>query len=707
MESKKNSKKKDQHVPVVESTDRDLKDAHLYINREFSHLEFNFRVLAQAKNMAAPLLERLKFLLIFANNLDEFFEIRVAGVKKQMEYGHTSMGPDGLHPKEVLRVINERCRQAIQEEYQLLYDDLLPELAKQGLRFLRRSEWTSAQTDWVKHYFRTQVLPVISPIGLDPSHPFPSVANKTLHFIVALAGSDAFGRQSGLAIVPAPRSLPRVIQLPASLSDADPLVANFIFLSSMIHAHAADLFPGMHVKGCYQFRLTRNADLNLNEDLMQDMAMALKGELISRRFGDEVRLEVADTCPDELAEFLLNQFDLSADALFRIPGIVNLSRMMSITQMDFPALKYPSFAPALPDYMKSDSNIFELLKQRDIFLYHPYQSFQPVIDLLRQAARDPQVLAIKQTLYRTGNHSEVMSLLVDAARNGKEVTAVIELRARFDEESNIEGAARLQQAGATVVYGVVGHKTHAKMIMVVRREGEELKRYLHLGTGNYHVANARLYTDYSLLTQDESLANDVHQIFQQLTGLGSAAQLTDILHAPFTLQSSLLALIQHEIEQANTGKPARIMIKVNGLTEKKIIQALYRASQAGVKIELIVRGACALRPEVPGISDNIRVISIVGRFLEHARVYYFYAAGAEKVYCSSADWMERNLLKRVEVCFPIKNPELKQRVIHESLLSCLVPCVESWRLHSDGSYKPCDIANGHSAHEALLDTINE
>lgn len=698
---KKQQKKRD--MASAEFADRDLKEAHLYINREFSHLAFNLRVLAQAKNSAIPLLERLKFLLIFANNLDEFFEIRVAGVKKQLEYGHNSMGPDGLHPNEVLRIINERCRQAISEEYQLLHDDLLPALAKQGIRFVRRSEWTPVQINWVKQYFRLQVLPVISPIGLDSAHPFPSVANKTLHFIVSLEGSDAFGRQSGLAIVPAPRSLPRVIPLPASLCDATASDANFIFLSSMIHAHAADLFPGMQVKGCYQFRLTRNADLNLNEDLMQDMVMALKGELISRRFGDEVRLEVADTCPDELAEFLLNQFDLSADALFRIPGILNLSRMMSITQMDFPALKYPSFAAALPNFMKADSNIFELLKQRDILLYHPYQSFQPVIDLLRQAARDPQVLAIKQTLYRTGNHSEVMSLLVEAARNGKEITAVIELRARFDEESNIEGAACLQQAGATVVYGVVGHKTHAKMMMVVRREGEELKRYLHLGTGNYHVANARLYTDYSLLTQDEALANDVHQIFQQLTGLGSAAQLTDILHAPFTLQSSLLALIQAEIDQANVGKPAHIMVKVNGLTEKKIIEALYRASQAGVKIELIVRGACALRPEVVGISDNIRVVSIVGRFLEHARVYYFYGAGAEKVYCSSADWMERNLLKRVEVCFPIKDPVLKQRVITESLLSCLVPCVESWRLCADGSYQVCDTANGHSVHEALLD----
>ncbi len=701
MDSKKITKKK-RHLVPLELSDRDLKEAHLYSNREFSHLEFNFRVLAQAKNTSIPLLDRLKFLLIFANNLDEFFEIRVAGVKKQMEYGHTSIGPDGLHPREVLRVINERCRQAISEEYQLLYDDLLPALAKQGIRFLRRSEWSAAQADWVKNYFRLQVLPVISPIGLDPAHPFPSVANKTLHFIVSLVGSDAFGRQSGLAIVPAPRSLPRVISLPENLCDAKTSIASFIFLSSMIHAHAADLFPGMEVKGCYQFRLTRNADLNLNEDLMQDMAMALKGELISRRFGDEVRLEVSDTCPVELSDFLLNQFDLSADALFRIPGIVNLSRMMSITQLDFPALKYESFSPVVPSYVKTDYNIFELLKQRDILLYHPFQSFQPVIDLLRQAARDPQVLAIKQTLYRTGNHSEIMSLLVEAARNGKEVTAVIELRARFDEESNIEGAARLQQAGAIVVYGVVGYKTHAKMIMVVRREGEELKRYLHFGTGNYHVANARLYTDYSLLTQDESLANDVHQIFQQLTSLGSAAQLQAILHAPFTLLSGLLEMIQQEIEQAIAGKPAHIMVKVNGLTEKKIIQALYRASQAGVKIELIVRGACALRPGVAGISDNIRVVSIVGRFLEHARVYYFYAAGEEKVYCSSADWMERNLLKRVEVCFPIKNPELKQRVISESLFSCLVPCVESWSLQADGTYQACITANGYSAHEALL-----
>lgn len=703
MDAKKHSKKKRQ--PVAQLTEPELKEAHLYINRELSHLDFHFRVLAQAKNITLPLLERLKFLLIFANNLDEFFEIRVAGVKKQLDYGHTSLGPDGLHPQEVLRLINQRCRQALTEEYELLYQDLLPALAEQGICFLRRTTWNEAQAKWIKHYFHTQVLPVISPIGLDPAHPFPSVANKALHFIIALEGVDAFGRQSGLAIVPAPRSLPRIIQLPAALSDA--AIAGFVLLSSMIHAHIEDLFPGMRVKGCYQFRLTRNADLNLNEDMIQDMAMALKGELISRRYGDEVRLELSDACPDELAEFLLSHFDLSADSLFRIPGIVNLTRFMSVIQLDCPQLKYPSFFPSVPLYARNDYHIFDLLKQRDVLLYHPYESFQPVIDLLRQAARDPQVLAIKQTLYRTGNNSEIMSLLIEAARNGKEVTAVIELRARFDEESNIEGAARLQQAGAIVVYGIVDYKTHAKMIMVVRREGDELKRYLHLGTGNYHVANARLYTDYSLLTQDESLASDVHQIFQQLTGLGSAAQLKDILHAPFTLHADLLNLIEQEAQQALQGKPAHIMAKINGLTEKSMIQALYRASQAGVKIELIVRGTCALKPGVTGVSENIRVVSIVGRFLEHARVYYFHAEGAQKVYCSSADWMERNLLKRIEVCFPIKDAMLKQRVIQESLLSCLQPCIEAWQLQPDGFYQPCSEAKDHSMQETLLAAFSD
>lgn len=463
----------------------------------------------------------------------------------------------------------------------------------------------------------------------------------------------------------------------------------------------------MSVRGCYQFRLTRNADLNLDEDLVEDLALALKGELLSRRYGDEVRLEISDNCPDELVFFLLKQFGLTQDDLYRIPGMVNLSRMMSVTGLDFPELRFKPFSPGVPAEISSEVNVFDVLKRRDILLYHPFESFQPVVDMLRQAAKDPKVLAIKQTLYRTGQDSEIMDLLVEAARNGKEVTAVVELRARFDEESNIEGASRLQKAGAIVVYGIVGFKTHAKMIMIVRREGDQIRRYLHLGTGNYHIGNARIYTDYSLLTQDDELAKDVHQVFQQLTGMGRAAKLKHILHAPFTLHTRLLELIEAEISAAEKGKKGHIMAKVNGLTERKIIQALYRASQAGVKVDLVVRGICALKPGVPGVSENIRVVSIVGRFLEHARVFYFWAGGKERVFCASADLMERNLFKRVETCFPIKDDKLKRRVIKEGLEVYLAQAAEAWELDRQGDYIPLPEHNpdAQSAQQALLDRL--
>lgn len=683
----------------------DLEDPELYINRELSHLNFHLRVLQQARNPQIPLLERLKFLLIFAHNLDEFFEIRVAGVKKQLAYGQASKSPDGLRLTDVLHRINEVCHQALQLEYSVLNDQLLPAMREEGIYFLRRSEWSTEQSVWVQKYFRDQVLPVMSPIGLDPAHPFPRLANKTLNFIVALEGKDAFGRQSGLAIVPAPRSLPRIIRFPDAICKGG---CYFAFLSAMIHAHVDDLFPGMTVQGCYQFRLTRNADLDLDEDLVEDLALALKGELLSRRYGDEVRLEIADNCPDELVFFLLKQFNLTQDDLYRIPGMVNLSRMMSVTGLDFPNLRYRPFSPGVSPAMSNDISVFELLRRQDILMYHPFESFQPVVDFLRQAARDPKVLAIKQTLYRTGQDSEIMDLLVEAARNGKEVTAVVELRARFDEESNLEGAARLQKAGAIVVYGIVGFKTHAKMILVVRREGDQIRRYLHLGTGNYHIGNARIYTDFSLLTQDEDLAKDVHQVFQQLTGMGRAAKLKSILHAPFTLHQRLIELIELEIKAAREGKKAHIMVKVNGLTERKMIQAFYRASQAGVKVDLIVRGICALKPGVHGVSDNIRVVSIVGRFLEHARVFYFCSKGKDLVFCSSADLMERNLFKRVETCFPIKDPALKKRVIYEGLQVYLNQAGEAWELDSQACYQA--LIETHpdcqSAQQALLDQLS-
>lgn len=657
-----------------------------YINRELSHLQFNARVLHQATDVNLPLLERIKFLLIFSSNMDEFFEIRVAGLKQGVQFGREITGPDSLHSTETLRNIYTESHRLVEKQYGLLNDQLLPQLAEENIHFLRRHQWTEKQREWIQNYFHTNIQPVISPIGLDPAHPFPRLVNKSLNFIVGLDGMDAFGREIRMAIVPAPRSLPRIIRLPDETCEQGG--DNFVFLSSIIHEYADLLFPGMEVNGCYQFRITRNADLDMDTEGVADLARALRGELHSRRFGTAVRLEVADNCPEELIQYLRKQFQLQEEECYRVNGPVNLMRLFAIfRRVDRPDLKD---APFTPGKLKAKSggrkkdDIFSVIAKRDALLLHPYQSFTPVIELLRTAAKDPNVLAIKQTLYRSGDDSEIVQALIDAARNGKEVTAVVELRARFDEEENLELATRLQEAGAVVVYGVVEHKTHAKMILIVRREGETIRRYVHVGTGNYHAVNARIYTDYSLLSADEKLGSDIHNIFQQLTGMGRAANIHKLLHAPFTLKRSLIKMIEGEMKAAQEGKSARIIAKCNGLTEPKIIQALYKASQAGVEIDLIIRGMCCLRPGVPGVSENIRVRSIIGRFLEHTRVYYFKNA-EQPLWCASADLMERNLNNRVETCFPIEEKRLFKRV-KEDLDIILADNTQSWELHEDGSY---------------------
>ncbi|MDI1301695.1 MAG: polyphosphate kinase 1 [bacterium] len=670
-----------QQVVTTEQTVRNLNDPELYINRELSILAFNLRVLEQSLDDVHPLLERLAFLRIFSSNLDEFFEIRVAGLKRQLSLGRASTEPDGMLPKEVLLRISELCHEAVDRQYRILNEVVLPAMAQENIRFLKREEWTDKQAAWIKKYFREQVYPVLTPIGLDPAHPFPRVVNKSLNFIVSLEGKDAFGRALNFAIVPAPRSLPRMIRLPDDTGSGDA----FVFLSSIIHEHAQELFPGMSVQGCYQFRVTRNADLDFDDSGFDDLAMAVKDELSSRRYGDAVRLEVAENCPRHLVDYLLKKFGLNEDFLYRVNGPVNLVRL--ITDIDRPRLHYRSMTPSVPDRLARADNYFDVIAQGDILLNHPFESFVPVIEFLRQSARDPNVLAIKQTLYRTGKNSEMVNLLAEAARNGKEVTAVIELRARFDEESNIEVAAKLQEAGAIVVYGIVGYKTHAKMLLVVRREGRKLKRYVHMGTGNYHAVTARIYTDFSLLSAEEELCEDVHKVFQELTGMGKPAKLKKLLHAPFTLHSRLLEHIEHEISSAREGRPAQIIARMNSLAEKQLIQALYRASQAGVKIDLIVRGICCLRPGIPGVSDNIKVRSVVGRFLEHSRVFWFENSGNSVVYCSSADWMERNMFFRVETCFPITDPVLAKRVKLDALLTYLADNRQSWQLQPDGAYR--------------------
>ena len=684
----------------------DLNSPEFFFNRELSHLQFNIRVLEQALDENHPLLNRLMFLCIFSSNLDEFFEVRVADLKKQLAFSREIPGPDGSPPAEVLEQIHHLAKDTVERQYHILNDKLIPQLEKANIRFLRRADWTEDQKKWVKRYFDEEIQPVISPIGLDPAHPFPRLVNKSLNFIVELDGKDAFGRNTGLAVIPAPRSLPRINRLPDEICDGGD---NYVFLSSMIHQFADDLFPGMKVKGCYQFRLTRNADLTFDKEDVADLASALEGELHARHYGDAVRLEVADNCPEELWQFLLGKFNLSEQDLYQVNGPVNVHRLMAVAAgAPRPDLRYAPFTPGIPKGLKGKSDFFAAIRKSDQLLLHPFQSFTPVVDLVRAAAQDPDVLAIKQTLYRTGATSEIVDALVDAARKGKEVTVVIELRARFDEEENLHLANRLQEAGVVVVYGVVGYKTHSKMMMIVRRENKKLRRYVHLGTGNYHAGNARLYTDYSLITCQKDITEDVHKVFQQLTGMGKALSIKKIYHAPFTLHKSLMNLIAKEVAHAQAGKPAHIIIKVNSLTEPKIIQALYQASQAGVKVDCIVRGMCRLVPGIPEVSENIQVRSIIGRFLEHTRVYYFSCDGAPKIYAASADWMERNLFKRVETCFPIENDKWAERVKEELDLYLADNC-QSWILQRDGSYIKSEPKKGEdviNAQQALLERLS-
>ena len=685
------------------ATERDLHDPALYINRELSLLEFNHRVLEQAKDTTNPLLERLRFLCISSTNLDEFFEIRVAGLMQKAEVGAIQGGADQMQPTEVLAAIGERAHELVDEQYRVLNDVLIPQLADEGIHFVRRSEWTDEQERWLRNYFENELLPVISPMGLDPAHPFPRILNKSLNFIVSLRGKDAFGRNGGTAIVQAPRALPRVIQLPPGEKGNGR--HDFVFLTSVIHTFVEQLFPGMRVRGCYQFRVTRNSDLFVDEEEVDDLLLALEGELASRRYGDGVRLEIADNCPDDMADFLLRRFGLERDSLYQVNGPVNLNRLLAVYDLvDRADLKYPAFQQAVPTGMHPNASIFDTIARRDILLHHPFDSFTPVLDFLRQAAGDPKVLAVKQTLYRTGPDSPVVDQLVAAAKAGKEVTVVVELRARFDEQENITLANRLQEAGAHVVYGIVGYKTHAKMILVVRREKRGLRNYIHLGTGNYHTKTARAYTDYGLLSANRSLGQDVHNMFLQLTSLGRVPAMNRLLHAPFTLHSGLLDRIAAERDRARAGEPARIIAKLNSLVEPKIIAALYEAAAAGVSIDLIVRGMCCLRPGVEGISENIRVRSLVGRFLEHTRVYYFAGGGQPQVWLSSADWMERNFFRRVETCFPIENRRIRERLVRE-LESYLADNTQAWLLSSDGRYERAVAAEGeepYSVQQALL-----
>ncbi len=662
-------------------------NTNLYINRELSLLSFQFRVLELAKDESIPLLNRLRFLCISSSNLDEFFEVRVSGLQRHVLMGMSVQGadyPDQTPATVQLKEIRKLTHKLVDEQYKVLNETLIPAMEDEGIHLTRRTKWNKAQSDWVKKYFEDQLFPILTPIALDPAHPFPRVLNKSLNFIVSLKGKDAFGRSSELAIVQAPRALPRIIPLPDEVATKPD---EFIFLSSVIHAHIDSIFPGMEVTGCYQFRVTRNSDLFLDHNDMDDLLHAVEGELFSRRYGDTVRLEIVNSCPEKLCNFLLKEFKLGADDLYMVNGPVNLNRMENIIDLvDCPDLEFIPHAQVVPSNLGRNTNIFKAIAKKDILVHLPFESFSPVIDLLQQASTDPQVVAIKQTLYRTGSDSVLVDMLVNAARSGKEVTVIIELRARFDEAANIHLATYLQEAGAHVVYGVVGYKTHAKMLLITRREKNKIKNYTHLSTGNYHPTTARHYTDMGLLTCDKKITKDVHKLFLQMTGMSKKSDVNTLMQSPFTLFSSILKYIERELNNAKAGKPARIIIKINGITHKEIIDALYAASQAGVQIDLIVRSICSLRPGIKGVSENIQVRSVVGRFLEHSRIYYFENGGDPDVWLSSADLMERNLFHRVEASFPINDPLLKKRVINEGLTPYLDNDEDAWILQSDGEY---------------------
>lgn len=662
-----------------------MPDQAALLCRELSLLAFNRRVLAQAQDEHIPLLERLRFLCIVSSNLDEFFEVRMAWLKKTARLNPQYRLDNGSTAAETIAAVSREAHALVEEQYRLFNDVLIPALRAENIYFYPRKSWTNEQRAWIEDYFHRELMPILTPIGLDPSHPFPRLLNKSLNFAVELDGKDAFGRDSGMAIVQAPRILPRALQLPPELCNGR---HGFVLLSSILHAHVRQLFTGMSVKGCYQFRLTRNSELTVDEEDVKNLRTAIQGELRGRQFGDEVRLEVADNCPDNVIEFLLQQCKLGRDDVYQVNGPVNLVRLMAVPDSVPRAdLKFAPIQPSIPKTFNKQQRMVELIRQNDLLLHHPYQSFVPTVRFIQEAAADPDVVAIKMTIYRTGTDSELARALMNAASAGKQVTVVVELMARFDEENNANWAEKLENAGAHVVYGVFGYKVHAKMALVIRREeGGHLKRYAHLSTGNYHQGTSRIYTDFGFFTADEAITADVNTLFMEITGLGQPSRLNKLFHSPFTINDMLHERIRQETAHAQAGRPARIRVKVNSLIEPNIINALYAASQAGVQIDLVVRGMCVLRPGVAGLSENIRVRSIIGRLLEHARVFSFHNNGQDDTFISSADWMGRNFFRRIETAIPIENPALKQRILHEAFDLAFADTEKAWQMQPNGQY---------------------
>ncbi len=678
-----------------------------YFNRELSWLAFNRRVLEQAQSDRHPLLERVKFLAIVSSNLDEFFEVRVAGLIQQVDSGVTEASLDGLGAREQLRRIHSVVAALVEEQYRCWHHQLVPALATQNIYIKSARDLTALELKWVRTYFREQVYPVLTPLALDQSHPFPLLGNKTLNVVVSLDNPATPEVEKLVAILPVPRILPRLV--PIAPSKTGPY--RTIFLSEIIKLCAGELFPGYRLTSAHAFRVTRNSDLYIDEEESENLLKKIEEELRNLRRGAAVRLEIEEGVDDTIFETLCEQLGLSHEYVFRLNGQLNLLRLMSLADLDRPDLKYPTFTPVNLSPLRDPAQIFSTLRRQDVLLHHPYDAFSPVVDFVEQAARDPQVFAIKQTFYRTSGDSPLVRALIEASKNGKQVTALVELRARFDEANNIQWAKQLEEAGVHVVYGMVGYKTHCKLCLVVRQEGRRMRHYAHLGTGNYNPRTARLYTDLSYFTTRASLTGDVAKLFNALTGFGRSPSFKHILVAPFNLHRRINELIDRERKNAAAGRPARIVAKMNSLVDKAVIDSLYAASQAGVKIDLIVRGICCLVPGVKGLSENIRVRSLVGRFLEHARVFYFENHGRSPlILAGSADWMPRNFLRRVEVLFPILDAELRRWIIAELLPSELKDNVNARLLHANGSYLPIPRRKGDtlvSAHARFIASAHQ
>lgn len=653
----------------------------MYINSDLSWLAFNRRVLEEALDKTNPLLERLRFLTIVSSNLDEFFEVKVAKLKEEIAESAAGGSPQ---MQKLLTDIRSTALGILSEQYRCLNDEVLPELREKGIKLLTVNELTEAQVQWTKEYFLNEVMPVLTPLAIDPSHPFPQLLNKSLNFVVRLSGADSFGRSIRFAVVQAPRILPRLIRLPADISGSP---YEFILLTGIMQMHMPLLFTGLEVEGTYSFRLTRNSNLYIDEDESENLLESIEKELKTRHYGDVVRLEVTNECPDSVIKFLIDQQELSPDDVYQMNGPVNLHRLSGIIdETDHPDLRYRPYTQYIPETLKHGQSIMHVIDGGDIMLHHPYDSFQPVLDLIEEAANDPDVLAIKQTLYRIGSDSPIANSLIRAAENGKQVSVIMELKARFDEANNIATAKRMEEAGVHVVYGIVGLKTHAKICLIAKRENRNIRYYAHMGTGNYNYATSRFYTDISLLTADQELCSDIAMAFSLLTGVRKYEPMKKLLLAPFELHHAMMANIDNEITNARMGKPARIIAKMNALLETTLIDKLYEASNAGVNITLIVRGMCSLVPGIKGLSENITVNSVIGRYLEHSRIFYFHNGGAPRVYIGSADWMARNMFRRVEVCVEIENQSLKDRVINEILYAYQSDTVKSRYMDNNGIY---------------------